>query len=277
MDEMNKVDLISTLESNQSSIIGDYSRSPLVLRFGRTYIGISDIENQYYCEQKLHLAKSKLIQSSITSVQQKPVTEQTAEEKLLVSDVLKSQIREDIGNEGHNLISCAENELKEVRVSCVFKDILILGRFDKLVIDSSNNSLIVVENKFREQASIPKDYVDRNGVTKCNPYLEHCTQARVYSYSLRYMLESTFYSNYETDYIIRYYLKGQEDCLPEKPVKEFFYRYTPSENLHCIDELNFVIGYWLEKRDPIPTKSKAKGLDCIYKPFCNKCFWAMGI
>lgn len=277
---IDKEELGNILTERYNLIKDVYSRNMANLRFNRHYIGISDIESQHYCERKVHLSYSPDIRLAINEIQNKAMELRTPSENQLVRETIKNTIREDIGTIQHSSIIDIGNGLSELEVVSLFSGIGIIGRLDRIDIDNSNtNRLLVIERKFRDQKSLPKDIYSNNVlVHKASPYPEHKTQARSYCYSIKYMLERTKYANSVIDYSIRYYLKESKDAFDEtldKPLQEYVFNYNADEQKHVLSELSFAIGYWQMKRDskPCSKNSYRKGLDCIYKLFCNECGW----
>lgn len=276
---INKEELFILLNKREYAIIKEYNSHPTQLRYGRTFIGISDIENQHYCERKVHFKYNEEVNSQIKEIQSKPIDIQSLQEQQLIKDLEKSRYREDLGTQGHDSIITLGDGIDNAKVVSIFSGIGIIGQADRISINFKFNHLLVIERKFRAANAIPKDIYENNIlVHKASPYPEHRTQARMYCYCLKYMLDPTPYKLIDIYYSIRYYLLEDSNKIfteQDNPVKEFSYWYNNDEVQHSNRELNFAIGYWQMKRDSIPCSKKAfkKGLECEYKLFCNECGW----
>jgi len=135
----------------------------------------------------------------------------------------------------------------------IFNSVPIGGSIDHLEV--SGDLITVVVEKY--MSDIPN-----------RPFNSHEVSGRVLCYCLDYMLAETF--PYKLDYRIEYY--DIEDTKGYNRKFHQTYHYDQRTKLHLNDELDFVLGYWLEKREAKAQKSsRAKCEDCDYNSICDNC------
>ena len=234
------------------------------LRFDQNCIAVSTIEDAYFCEKKLDFIYSDIIDN----LPESKLIEYTKDQVEVVG-------RQSIGTDGHSSIEDITSSeygiggIAECRLVALYKGIKIIGVADAVRIKDDYYDLY--DYKFR---GIVPSYG--------SPYPEHPTQCRVYCYCLNQMITGT-----EFDMPIKYHInyfpssckqcETFEECFLYGAVcdkgslwKSFEYDYDDRQIQKTKRELDFVIEYWLESRNAIPTKSQYKCSKCEFRSVCNE-------
>jgi hypothetical protein len=226
------------------------------LRFGKV-VGISTIASQFYCEKAVEL--DILHQTPPTKIMQRGTAGHEA-----VSAAAKPVSHEEAIQSAVELKekpSC----LYEFKIAWIYKDVPIVGLVDEAWFNGGN-LVYLLERKFSNNLNI---------------YSSYHIQAQLYCLGISEMGFATEKANYR----INVFNRSCADCMELKfnscPI------FTPNISNHkcdkgsCVafvypfdknivlDDLDWATGYWLGKREAIPTSIAAKCKVCRHKTICE--------
>ena len=232
-------------------------RSKGKLRFGRNMLSISNIAQQFYCEQKLDM-ESQLPMPPTEQMKAGGAAHEAA-----------ATIGLEISREQAITYAVAEREeaifICEFKIAWIHNGIPIIGMVDEAWFKGGDVDL-VVERKFSNTLSV---------------YSPYHVQAQLYCLGL----EEMGFNNESTDYRIIVLKRSCHEC--EKLVdrscpifsldktdfsceigetKAFTY---PFDKGRIISDLDWALDFWLNKRQAIPTKNAAKCRVCEYSQMCK--------
>lgn len=227
------------------------------LRFGRNTVSVSSIAEQYYCEKKLDLMNEYPVPPSEQMV--KGEVGHTAASTLGIVVSKEEAVIEAVKEREEAVFFC------EFNIAWIHNGVPIIGMVDEAWFQGGSIGL-VVERKFS------------NNLTVYNPY--H-VQAQLYCLGLGEM----GFDNTSTYYMIVVLKRSCHECgklidrscqifkINESEFKcdngkarAFVY---PFDKDRILDDLDWALDFWLNKRRSIPTMNKAKCRVCEYNSLCN--------
>lgn len=227
------------------------------LRYGRSMLSVSNITQQFYCEQQLDLASEFPIPPTEQMIKGEAGHEAAAALGIPVSK--EEAIKKAVAEREEAIFFC------ELDLAWVYKDIPIIGRVDEAWFRGGNVDL-VVERKFSNTLKI------------YNPY--H-VQAQLYCLGLGEM----GFNNESTNYRIIVLKRSCHECkklmdracpifaadeaeynCDEGGAKSFTY---PFNRNIIIKDLDWAIDFWLNRRKAVPTGVQAKCRVCEYSGICE--------
>lgn len=247
--------------SNYTSLIQEIRENPKGnLKFDLPYIKVSDIKQQYYCEQQVELKK---IHGEAESEQTKLGTD--AHERLLEGSV---SIKDE---DAIRKIFTSKQSLtfREMRLVAKHKGVNILGQADYVHFDKGL-PLLVLDYKFKQKVAV---------------YDNELLQAGLYSYLLNKMgfdtsrlkygvvaADSTLKDNVKLIFLpnlIRTKYPNQKYIdltVASRQVAVVITEFSPEK---VVKDLDWALPFWMKQRDAIPTKMKAKCNKCDFKDTCD--------
>jgi hypothetical protein len=227
------------------------------LRFGRSMLSVSNIAAQYYCEQKLDM-ESEIPMPPTKQMKSGQAAHEAA--ATLGLEISREQAITDAVKEREEAIFICE-----FKIAWIYKQIPIIGMVDEAWFRGGNIDL-VVERKFSNTLSV---------------YSPYHVQAQLYCLGLGEM----GFNNELTNYRIIVLKRSCHECLklldrscpifkPDRSdfncgkgeAKAFTY---PFDKLRIINDLDWALDFWLNKRQAIPTKNPAKCRACEYSQMCK--------
>ena len=249
------MDITSEILNKYTEVMNRVFDSEGRLRFGRNAISISSIAQQYYCEKAVELNYEHPLTPT-----QKMIQGEAGHESV-------TTLAEPISKEESFKEALVEREkpvcIYEFGIAWEHKGIPIIGLVDEAWFRGGNVEL-VVERKFSNTLKI---------------YSPYHIQAQLYCLGLGEM----GFTNTDTLYRIMVFKRGCVDCskLEDRSCSIFHdtnyqcdkgesitYTY-PFNNDIILKDLDWAIDFWLQKRDAIPTRVKAKCKVCHHKGICE--------
>ncbi len=227
------------------------------LRYGRSMLSISNIAQQFYCEQKLDM-ESEVPMPPTEQMKAGLAAHETA--ATIGLEISREQAITDAVKEREEAIFVCE-----FKIAWIHKGIPIIGMVDEAWFRGGNVDL-VVERKFSNTLSV---------------YSPYHVQAQLYCLGLGEMgfnNESTNYriivlkrSCHECEKLIDrscpiFSLNRADFSCDRGEAKAFIY---PFDKEKIIGDLDWALGFWLNKRQAIPTKNPAKCRACEYSEMCK--------
>jgi hypothetical protein len=241
------------------------TQNTIPLRFaGKEQIDVNDVEKTYYCEKR-HDYKYRM-----TEVQE---TLTPHAKEILEANIVAASLQEEDGRAGHGASAYYSGHIEEQPVGAIFNGIKLIGRPDCICAEGS--SITILERKYRMIQSLPK---------YDTPYREAIAQAGTYAYCVDYMVQKEGFPANVIGYDIQYYpldcswcnnpfTDACNVCELKKHWKQYHFNYDNQRKEWLIEKLNFVVAYFVGKREAIPTKFPSKGKSCEYRNICNLCGW----
>jgi CRISPR/Cas system-associated exonuclease Cas4 (RecB family) len=228
------------------------------LRFGVKCIAVSDVAAQYYCEKKVEMAYTY---GEIETLGMKKGEEA---HEFLLKDAVKTDWRQIL----REIYSGKLVLIREMLLLGKHGDTILAGRCDA-VLFFKNRPLLLFEHKFS---------------SKRIPFSDHHVQARLYCYLLHLMGWDTSGLRYA---LIMAPLESRDDpqlrktpshvvrALKEKKDVDKVVLGKASVYLNrfdlkkTVEELEWALDFWKQKREPIPTRKPAKCLSCEFRGKCE--------
>ena len=227
------------------------------LRFGRSMLSVSNIAEQYYCEQKLDM-ESEIPMPPTEEMKTGGAAHEAA--ATIGLEISKEQSIADAVKEREEAIFICE-----FKIAWIHKGIPIIGMVDEAWFRGGNVDL-VVERKFSNTLSV---------------YSPYHIQAQLYCLGLGEM----GFNNESTDYRIIIFKRSCHGCekLIDRSCPIFAFDKTdfvcdrgdtkaftyPFEKEKIIGDLDWALAFWLNKRSAVPTKNPAKCRVCEYSQMCK--------
>ena len=227
------------------------------LRFGRSMLSVSNIAEQYYCEQKLDM-ESEIPMPPTEQMKAGGAAHEAA--ATLGLEISKEQAITDAVKEREEAIFICE-----FKIAWIHKGIPIIGMVDEAWFRGGNVDL-VVERKFSNTLSV---------------YSPYHVQAQLYCLGLGEM----GFNNESTDYRIIVLKRSCHECerLMNRSCSIFSLDRTefscdkgeaiaftyPFDKGRIIGDLDWALDFWLNKRKAIPTRNLAKCRVCEYSEMCK--------
>ena len=227
------------------------------LRFGRSMVSISNIAQQYYCEQKLDLESEYPMPP--TEQMQKGGAGHEAAATLGVAVSKEEAIKDAVVEREEAIFIC------EFNIAWVHKGVPIIGMVDEAWFREGNVDL-VVERKFSNALSV---------------YSPYHVQAQLYCLGLGEM----GFNNESTNYRIIVLKRSCHECekLINRSCPIFAFERT---DFHCdkgeskafvypfkkekiVEDLDWALDFWKNERKAIPTRNPAKCRACEYSEMCK--------
>lgn len=227
------------------------------LRFGRSMLSISNIAEQYYCEQKLDMESE--IPMPPTEQMKKGQETHEAAATLGVAESKEQAIKYAVIEREEAIFIC------EFKIAWIHKEVPIIGMVDEAWFRGGNVDL-VVERKFSNTLSV---------------YSPYHVQAQLYCLGLGEM----GFNNESTNYRIIVLKRSCHECeklidrscpiftlqradfnCDNGETKAFVYPFKKEE---IIKDLDWALDFWLNRRKAIPTRNPAKCRACEYSSMCN--------
>ena len=227
------------------------------LKFGRRVVSVSNIAEQYYCEQKLDMESEYPIPPTEEMIKGEVGHEAASTIGIPVSK--EEAIKEAVIEREEAIFYC------EFNIAWMHNGVLIIGRVDEAWFRGGNVEL-VAERKFS------------NNLIVYNPY--H-VQAQLYCLGLGEMgfnNESTNYriivlkrSCHECDNLVDrscpiFELDRTDFGCENGEAKAFIYPFIKER---ILQDLDWALDFWMNKRPAIPTKNRAKCHVCEYNNMCR--------
>ena len=227
------------------------------LRFGRSLVSISNIAEQYYCEQKLDLESE--IPMPPTEQMRKGEEGHEAAATLGVAVSKEEAIKDAVKERKEAIFYC------EFKIAWIHKGVPIIGMVDEAWFRGGNVDL-VVERKFRNTISI---------------YSPYHVQAQLYCLGLGEMGFNTTSTNYRIIVFKRscheceklldrscpiFAFERSEFSCNVGETKAFLY---PFKKEKIIKDLDWALDFWQNKREAVPTGNQAKCRVCEYSSMCK--------
>jgi CRISPR/Cas system-associated exonuclease Cas4 (RecB family) len=247
--------------SNFNSVMDEVRQdSKGSLKFDLRFVKVSDIKEQFYCEQQVELKK---IHGTVETERTKIGTD--AHEKLLADSISikKEEAFRKIFTSPLPVI------LRETTVAARHNDIAIVGVAD-CVIFYKSIPLLLLDYKFKKRIRV---------------YDDELFQAGLYSYLLNKMGFDTSRLHYGVvaadselrgnkqlsqihhEIISKY--RNQTHIDAEIENRQVSIVLKPLDIQKITKDLEWALPFWMKQRDPIPTKMKAKCNACEFKETCE--------
>jgi hypothetical protein len=228
------------------------------LRFGVKCIAVSDVAAQYYCEKKVEMAYTYGQVETLSIKRGKEAHE------LLLKDAVEIGMRQAF----QRIYSGEPFWAREMPLLGRHGDVILAGRCDA-VFFFKNHPLLLFEHKFSSRRI---------------PFSDHHVQARLYCYLLHLMGWDTSGLRYA---LVMAPLESRDDpqlrktpshvvrALMEKKDVDKIVLGKASVYLNrfdlkkTVEELEWALDFWKQKREPIPTRKPAKCLSCEFREKCE--------
>ena len=228
------------------------------LRFNVSSVGVSWIARQYFCEKQVELYMKH---GEVENERIKMGKEFHENIHIGMEEVKLEKVLNDI-------LSGRSVYVSEMPLAAKWKGVPIVGRVD-LLLFSNSKPLWLFEFKFTD-SSIPPD--------------SSHVQARIYSLLLKLMGFDVSMLKYAIvltkdrpeefgvwrDSIlneVQEHISTKEKVVIKIDKCRVFIRKPNLDKAE--EELNFALGYWLNKREAIPTKKPSKCESCVYSKYCD--------
>ena len=227
------------------------------LRFGRNMLSVSNIAEQYYCEQKLDMESE--IPMPPTEQMKRGAEAHEAAATLGIVESKEQAVKDAVTAREEAIFIC------EFKIAWIHNGVPIIGMVDEAWFKGGNVDL-VVERKFSNNLSV---------------YSPYHVQAQLYCLGLGEM----GFNNESTDYRIIVLKRSCHECkkLQDRscPIfsldktdfscdrgeaKAFVY---PFDKERIIGDLDWAFDFWQKKRQAIPTNNPAKCRGCEYSGKCK--------